>query len=167
MAELRTTVSDRLVTPPTTRVVSPPTMPRRVSGGGGAPRVRTQVVKTRMWQDWTTLGHASGGGEVVQDSGLWLDFAQTVAVRMTVYIAYVDASTTRLVLETTNSPDGPWTELTSGSELNAANTHILVLSSESSDESYPLRRYLRLKATGSAANWEICFKVKYEPLTAR
>jgi hypothetical protein len=57
--------------------------------------------------------------------------------------------------------------LNQAQEFNSASTYIITFSSESASETYPLRRYLRWKATGSAADWSICFYLTYEPLTIR
>ena len=129
--------------------------------------VRRRALKSKVWQDWFTGAGDAANSYIIQDSGLWLDLLRHIAVKVKLELIYTDASTTELKFETSNTPTGPWTELNQAQEFNTVSTYVLTFSSESAEESRPLRRFLRWKATGSAANWSICFYLTYEPLTIR
>jgi len=130
-----------------------------VAAGGTAASTAAQS-KPKEWQRWTTVGGSVTATKIYQDSSLWLDLSNTVAVRITAHISYVGGSA-EITLQTSNSPDGPWTDVTSG-DLDAVGKTVLAVSSESDNEPYPGRRYLRWMASGGAANWEICFRLMYE-----
>ena len=118
--------------------------------------------KSKKWQPWATAGGSVAATEVFQDSSLWLDLSNTVAVRIAADISFVSGSAA-LTLETSNSADGPWSTVNSGG-LTSVAKDVLVCSSASDDETYKVRRYLRWKCSGGAANWEICFRLQYEVL---
>jgi hypothetical protein len=142
------------------RTIVPPKDPR-------ADWPRKRLLKSRVWQDWFTGAGDDADSEIIQDSGLILDLLDIVAIKVKLELIYTNAATTELKFETSNTPTGPWTELNQAQEFNSASTYILTFSSESADESFPLRRFLRWKATGSAASWSVCFYLTYESLTNR
>lgn len=128
---------------------------------------RKRLLKSKVWQDWFTGAGDDADYEIIQDSALWLDLLGVVAIKVKLELIYSNHATTELKFETSNSPTGPWTELNQAAEFSTASTYIITFSSESEDESFPLRRFLRWKATGSQASWSICFYLTYEILTNR
>ena len=128
---------------------------------GGATAAAAQP-KHKEWQRWNTVGADASATVLYQDSSGWLDLSSVVSIRITSHIAYAGGSA-GLTLQTSNSPDGPWSTV-NATALDTVGKVVLVVSSLSSNETYKARRYLRWSVSGGSANWEICFRFTYEVL---
>ncbi len=141
-------------------------MVAQMTTGSGATAATTAATapkpKPKEWQGWTTVGANSSTAVLFQDSSLWLDLSSVVSVRITAHIGYVTGSSA-ITLQTSNSPDGPWSDV-NATALGTEGKSVLVVSSLSENETYLARRYLRWSVGAGAADWEICFRLTYEVL---
>jgi len=98
-----------------------------------------------------------------QDSGLWLDLVSCSRVRVWTQVSHRSpGGVSALRLQTSNTPDGPWSDIELEPSGNTVGTQVWTLSSESNDETYKFERYLRWNAGSTSGDWSICFRLFVE-----
>lgn len=109
------------------------------SWAGRKREIMTTVIE---WQPFVTINH--GYGEIIQHESQWLDTKGCKHAILDILTTQVSA--TYIYIETSESLDGPWLEVTSIGPANLGSSLVVISRDLPRSDSSRLRRYLRWRS---------------------